>query len=238
MEPTMHPRARSMPTALPSYAESNACARTLTTARFSAPNARPRQIKWRFAIQTFNDQYLFDQLDLSGMMTPSQVIERFILAYHLRVSLLIRLINRYILCRRLVVYSATLAPATFMDLEALKLPHYVLLKDFIRNEYLTLAFHDPFLLRNARDTTSFLEEYISFEPGCHMPRKLPQVCVIGFEFDSVAFLSCSVLSFVFSVALGGIVGYATSNLEAGCALGGGLASLAAALQVIMLKVAR
>jgi hypothetical protein len=165
-------------------------------------------------------------------------MERIVLAYHLRISLLGRLINQFIFCRRPVIYLAALASTTFIDLEAMTLSNYVLLENFVRNDILTAAFYNPSLLQSLPNTTSFFEEYMTFVPSYHEPGKLPQVCVVGLEFDYLTFFFLSILSFLLCIGLGVLVGFASSNVEAGCAFGGGLASLVAALQVLVLKVSQ
>ncbi|KAF2184159.1 hypothetical protein K469DRAFT_689496 [Zopfia rhizophila CBS 207.26] len=203
----------------------------------ASPETKPiHSIKWRLAIQTLRQRFLLDNLELSSSDTPTQVVEKIVLAYRCRLSLLRRLINHFILFRRPVIESATMSCASFIDLEALALPNYILLDNRSRNDILTSALHKPAILDTASDSASFFATYDNFTVGHSGSMAL--ICVVGFEFDCTAFFCFSVLVFLLCIGVGVLAGYLSRSSEVGCAFGGGLATLVAGLQLLVLKVLR
>jgi hypothetical protein len=195
-------------------------------------------ITWRIAVQMPGSQFLFSHLEFLSSDRPSQVMQKVISTYLQHFPFLRRITNNFILFRRPVLESATLSPASSTHLEANSLPAYVLLDTRTRNSVLTSAFYNPSILDAATDPKAFFATYRNFEAGFQGPGTVQQLCVVGDEFDHMAFCCFSIVVVVLCIGFGGLVGYMTRSVEAGCALGGGLASLVAGLELLILKLLR
>jgi hypothetical protein len=100
----------------------------------------------------------------------------------------------------------------------------------IRDTILTTAFRNPTSLQNA---TNIFASYKDFSIG---PQKDVYACMIGLEANKAGIFLVVVTALLMSLVGAILVGCLSGHIEVGCAFGGSLIALVAALQMALLCV--